>query len=89
VPCKHIFSSSKQSCENHQNPATLKLFEALQFRKQALKKNCLDLTEHYSVAKEEDYTIEDQVTDKAVQELLSQGQVDILTELLNNSLESS
>ena len=54
-----------------------------------MKKNRLDFTEHYSVAKEEDYTIEGRVTDRAAQELLSQGRVDILTELLNNSLESS
>jgi hypothetical protein len=60
----------------------------LKFWKWALKKNRLDFTEHYSVAKEEDHTIEE-VTDKAVQELLSQGRVDILTELLNNSLEFS
>ena len=89
VPCERIFSSSKQSCEDHRNHATPKLFEALQFRKHALKKNRLDFTEHYSVAKEEDYTIEGQVTDKAAQELLFQGRVDILTELLNNSLDSS
>jgi hypothetical protein len=71
---ERIFSSSKQSCEDHRNRATPKLFdllfEALQFRKQALKKNRPDFTEHYSVAKE-DHTIEE-VTDKAVQELLSQ-----------------
>ena len=87
--CEHIFSSSKQSCEDHRNCATPKLFEALQFWKHALKKNHLDFTEHYLVAKAEDYTIEGQVTDKAAQELLSQGRVDILTELLNNSLDSS
>jgi len=87
VPCKHIFSSSKQSREDHQNRATPKLFEALQFWKHALKKNHLDFTKHYSVAKEEDYTIEGQVTDKAAWKLISQGWVDILSELLNNSLD--
>lgn len=89
VPCERVFSSSKQSCEDHRNRATPKLFEALQFRKHALKKNRLNFTEQYDVAKEEDYTIEGQITDKAARELLSQGKLDILTELLSNTLESS
>jgi len=54
-----------------------------------LKKNRLNFTEHSDVAKEEDYRIEGQVTDKAARELLSQGKIDILTELPSNSLESS
>ena len=59
-------------------------FEARQLRKDKLKQNRLDFMDHHSVAREEDYTIEGQITDKAMQELLSFGKIDDLRELLGN-----
>jgi hypothetical protein len=59
-----------------------------------LKKNRGLNAEHYDVAKEEDYpTVEGQLeagdSERAARELLSQRKINILTELLSNSLESS
>jgi hypothetical protein len=81
VPCERVFSSSKETCTDRRNRILPKLLEALQFRKFKCKQARLNFMENF-LAREEDYTIGGELTDFAVEELLSLGRVDELTDLL-------
>ena len=89
VPCEHIFSSSKETCTARRNQLSPALLEVLQILKFLFKQEQLNFSEDW-VAKEEDYTIEGEVTEYAIRELLSLGKVAELSDLLNNidSLDS-
>ena len=84
VPCERMFSSSKETCTPRRNRLSPALLEVLQILKYLFKQERLDFTEDW-VAKEKDYTIEGQVTENAVRELLSSGKITELQDLLRNA----
>ena len=88
VPCERVFSSSKQTCTDRRNRILPKLLEVLQCRKYSLKQQRLDFMEGF-VAREEDYTIDGEVTSYAIEELLRLGRIEELFSLLQNARESS
>ena len=57
--------------------------EALQLLKYIHKQDRLDFTRDV-LAREEDYRIEEEVTDRAVEELLASGKIKELRDLLGN-----
>ena len=57
-------------------------------RKHSLKQNRLDFMDGF-ISKEEDYTIDGQLTQYAIEELLRLGRTDELSDLLRNARESS
>ncbi|KAJ7696974.1 hypothetical protein B0H17DRAFT_903465, partial [Mycena rosella] len=83
VPCERIFSSSKETCTLRRNRLSPALLEILQFLKYTYKQLRLDFTADI-LAREEDYTIEGNITEHAIRELMQSGEVQELAELLNN-----
>ncbi|PPR02251.1 hypothetical protein CVT24_011602 [Panaeolus cyanescens] len=89
VPCERIFSSSKETCTDRRNRILPRLLEVLQFRKFKLKQARLDFMDSY-ICKEEDYSIEGNLTRNAIEELLRLGPrgAEELAGLIQNSRES-
>jgi hypothetical protein len=58
--------------------------EALQLLKYIYKQDQLDFTQDV-LAREEDYRIEGEVTERAVEELLASGKIEELRDLLGNA----
>jgi hypothetical protein len=83
VPCERVFSSSKETCTVRRNRLSPALLEVLQILKFLFKQERLNFSEDW-VAKEEDYTIEGEVTENAIRELLSSGKISELFDLLRN-----
>lgn len=86
VPCERVFSSSKETCTLRRNRISSSLLEALQVLKYSYKQDRLDFMTGY-LAKEEDYAIEGELTPAAIEELLTLGKVDELSDLIHNSKE--
>lgn len=83
MPCERVFSSSKETCTVRRNRLSPALLEVLQILKFLFKQERLNFSEDW-VAKEEDYTIEGEVTENAIRELLSSGKITELFDLLKN-----
>jgi len=65
VPCKRVFSSSKETCTQHRSQLGPTTMEMLQILKHLYQQDRLDFTTGI-LAMEEDYTIEGPVTEAAV-----------------------
>ncbi|KAJ7724397.1 hypothetical protein B0H16DRAFT_1231936, partial [Mycena metata] len=83
VPCERVFSSSKETCTMRRSRLSAELLEILQFLKYMFKQQRLDFTADF-LAKEEDYTIEGDLTEYAIRELVLNGGIEELEELLKN-----
>jgi hypothetical protein len=86
VPCERVFSSSKETCTLRRSRLSPDLLEILQFLKYMFKQARLDFTGDL-IAKAKDYTIEGDVTEHAIRELLLNGStasIEELGELLKN-----
>jgi hypothetical protein len=83
VPCESAFSSGKQTATPNRNRLNPALMEALQLLKYIYKQDRLDFTRDI-LAREEDYQIEGEVTERAVEELLASGKIEELRDLLGN-----
>ncbi|KAJ7498282.1 hypothetical protein B0H11DRAFT_1714950, partial [Mycena galericulata] len=83
VPCERVFSSSAETDIKRRNRLFPKLFEVLQLMKYAYKQARLNFTAGL-LAKEEDYTIEGNITEAAIRELISDGKIEELCDLLKN-----
>ncbi|KAJ7681994.1 hypothetical protein DFH06DRAFT_971238, partial [Mycena polygramma] len=85
VPSERVFSSSAETDTKRRNRIHPGLFEALQILKFAIKQDRLDFMNHL-LAKEKDYTIEGDLTEAAIEELILAGKTDELADLLKNAL---
>ena len=83
VPCESAFSSGKQTATPNQNQLNPALMEALQLLKYMYKQDRLNFTRDL-LARDEDYRIEGEVTERAVEELLASGKIEELRDLLGN-----
>ncbi|KAF8167058.1 hypothetical protein K438DRAFT_1502468, partial [Mycena galopus ATCC 62051] len=83
VPCERVFSSSKETCTLRRSRLSPQLLEVLQFLKYIFKQARLDFTAGF-LAKEHDYTIEGDVTEHAIAELIEHGHLTELEELITN-----
>ncbi|KAJ7616254.1 hypothetical protein B0H17DRAFT_965655, partial [Mycena rosella] len=83
VPCERVFSSSAETDTKRRNRLYPGLFEILQLMKYAYKQARLNFTAHL-VAQEEDYTIEGNLTEAAIRELVLGGKTEELADLLRN-----
>jgi hypothetical protein len=88
VPCKRVFSSSKETCTLRRSRLSAQLLEILQFLKYIYKQQRLDFTDHI-LAKEEDYIIEGEITEHAIHELVMNGGIQELEDLLKNLPDSA
>jgi len=82
VPCKRVFSSSKETCTLRRSQLGPTTLEILQVLKHLYQQERLDFTTGILV--EEDYTTEGPVTESAVLELLKAGKEEELHELYTN-----
>ena len=83
VPCKRVFSLSKETCSLHRNRICPELVEALQVLKFTHKKKCLSFVDDL-LAWEEDYTISSQTSEAAFDELYKAGKMEELRDLIQN-----
>ena len=86
VPCERVFSSSKETCTDRRNRILPKLLEVLQIIKYGRKQDRLDFMDGI-LANEEDYTIDGNLTARAIEELIQLGRIDELKELLESAEE--
>lgn len=83
VPCERVFSSSKETCTLRRSRLSPGLLESLQVLKYMYKQLRLDFTADF-LAKEEDYTIERDISEYAIRELMMNGNITELADLLKN-----
>lgn len=86
MPCEHVFSSSKETCALRRNHLSHVLLEALQVLKFSYRSERLCFVEE--VAKEADYVISGPLTESAIDELMTAGKFEELSQLIKNSTES-
>ncbi|KAG5637367.1 hypothetical protein H0H81_004792 [Sphagnurus paluster] len=87
VPCKHVFSSSKETITLRRSRLSPGLMEMLQVLKYLFKQDRLDFTADW-IAKEEDYTIDGVITEATVRELVLAGKIEELSDLLKSASET-
>ncbi|KAG1796431.1 uncharacterized protein HD556DRAFT_1234665, partial [Suillus plorans] len=83
VLCERAFSSSGETCALRHSRILPDLLGKLQVFKYIYKGERLDFAADW-IATEADYGIEGDVTQSAVEELLSSGKIEELAELLSN-----
>jgi len=84
VPCERVFSS-KETCTDRRNRILPKLLEVLQIIKYGRKQDRLDFMD--GILANEDYTIDGNLTARAIEELIQLGRIDELKELLESAEE--
>jgi hypothetical protein len=87
VPCESAFSLGKQTATPNRNPLNPALMEALQLLKYIYKQDQLNFMQDV-LAREEDYRIEGEVREHAVEELLASAKIEELRDLLGNILHT-
>lgn len=87
VSVERVFSSGKETDTLRRSSLSSELFEALQVLKFSYKQQRLNFTS-WLVDKEEDYTIDGPVTQFAIQQLVKEGRVEELDDLLRNSMDA-
>jgi len=84
VPCERVFSSSKETCTDRRNRILPKLLKVLQIIKYGRRQDRLDFMDGI-LANEEDYTIDGNLTARAVEELIQLGRIDEIKQLLESA----
>ncbi len=87
VPCERVFSSSKESCPLRRNKISPALLEVLQILKFSYKQDRLDFSSDW-VAGNDEFGIDNELTEAEIRELLVAGKIDELKDLISNCGDS-